>query len=178
MALGTTFVATGLPSVALAEGAEDSSSPKGRGGSQLSVFTPEQMLREEIRALRELTFKIIQWGVTVMVATLTALFYARRAFRDDLVALGRLEQGEQLPLSVYCIGTAFLICVALVFSFLTFIAQKRTAHFRSQLRTVGLSGITEPTMRPVARYVMTALYLMFPVLDMAARLALFELSIT
>jgi hypothetical protein len=40
----------------------------------------EAILREEIRVLRELWMRILQWGVTVMIAAGSVIFYASTPF--------------------------------------------------------------------------------------------------
>jgi hypothetical protein len=159
-----------------ATGAEEAKSGRGSSVVPATAFTPEQILREEIRSTRDLTFKMVQWGVTVLVASLTALFYGRRAFRDDFVALKRLNAGEQLPLKHYLIGTVLLLIIASVFSFLTHLAQRRTQKFRRQLDALSVSGIVEPSNKPFARWALMLLYLIFPLFDAAVRFILFELD--
>jgi hypothetical protein len=141
------------------------------------VYTPEQILREEIRSLRDLTFKMIQWGVAILTACLTILFYGRRAFRDDFIAAGILQQGQQLPLEYYWIGTAFLFMVAVIFSFVTYLAQSRTAFYRRQLPKIVTSGIKEPSPQPKARYGLMFLYFLYPLFDVVVRLWIFELGL-
>lgn len=158
---------------AVAQAVQDEESRK---SSKILVYTPEQILREEIRSVRDLTFKMIQWGVAVLTACLTILFYGRRAFRDDFVAAGVLKEGQQLALEYYWIGTAFLMMVAVIFSFLTYLAQSRTAFYRRQLPIISTSGIDEPSSHPKARYALVLLYFLFPLFDIGVRFWIFELG--
>jgi hypothetical protein len=143
---------------------------------QATIYTPEQILREEVRSIRDLTFRMIQWGVAVLTATLTILFYGRRAFRDDFVASHVLKEGQQLPLEYYLIGTVFLAMIAGIFSFLTYLAQSRTAFYRRQIPAISTSGIVDPNPQPRARLWLALLYFLFPAFDLLVRFYVFELA--
>lgn len=100
----------------------------------------EKLLREEIRSIRELWMRILQWGITVITGPST--IYARRSVKDDLVASAVLKIGEPLPLKVYLIGTAFLFLLAYIFYKLADTAANRYRVYVGQLVQFKTSGST------------------------------------
>jgi hypothetical protein len=59
--------------------------------------TDEEILREEIRALREIILKLYQWGVAFIATLQTAIFFIRREVLNGLIDSGRLPKGSLLP---------------------------------------------------------------------------------
>ena len=115
---------------------------EGVGSDSLNA---EKLLREEIRSIRELWMRILQWGISVITGASTIIFYARRSVKDDLVASAVLKIGEPLPLKVYLIGTAFLFLLAYIFYKLADTAANRYRVYVGQLVQFKTSGIVEPT---------------------------------
>jgi|SRR5450631_3358170 hypothetical protein len=138
---------------------------------------PEQILREEIRSIREMYFRMIQWGVTVLTAGLTIVFYGRRAFRDDFVDAGALKVGQQLPFKYYIVGTIFLAMIAFIFSVLTITAIKRLASYRRQLNQLSAPTIVEPPASRFTRWLFPVLFFLFPAFDLAVRIYFFEIGL-
>jgi len=62
----------------------------------------EKYLREEIRALRESTIRIMQWGVTLLVSLQTALFFVRQELLTRYLDVHHLtkDSGVRLPIAM------------------------------------------------------------------------------
>jgi hypothetical protein len=119
----------------------------------------EAILREEVRALRELWMRILQWGVTVMIAAGSIIFYARRAIKEDFVAAGKLNPGEPLPPKFYLIGTVFLILLAYVFSVLSGLASRRYRSYFDQLIRKATSGVDDIAASGHSRWIIPWIFL-------------------
>jgi hypothetical protein len=128
----------------------------------------EETLREEIRALRELHFKVMQWGVSLLATLETALFFVRREMRDSLIELHRLAPGDQLPSLVYYIGSVALVLVACIFIYFSLAISRRTKGYTEQLKPpVIQTGIVELPLRSKLWTVSIILftYLLIPLFD-------------
>lgn len=145
--------------------------PRGISKIQISK-TKEQILRDEIRALRETGLKLIQWGVTVQITLLTAFYYVRKDIHERLVELHKIPDNLLfLPWSRYLVGTFILFFIGLVFGVLTFMFTNRYKNYRSQLAENLQSGIKEKAFYESGRWLVILLYLAFPVLDILIRVA-------
>jgi hypothetical protein len=124
--------------------------------------------------------RILQWGVTVMIAAGSIIFYARRAIKDDLVSLNVLKAGEPIPLSVFSIGTAFLILLAIVFSVLSGLASRRYRSYFDQLVRVANrgSGINDVVATGFSRWILPYIFWLFPIFDLLLRTYYFEIRLT
>lgn len=129
----------------------------------------EEILREEVRILRELTFQVIRWGVAVMLTLHTAIFFARREIADDLVAAGKLTRGLLLPLDRFIVGTLALTAVAWVFGYMTDRVARRYLQYGSQLPAFNISGIRDEPTEPRNLRFIKYFYYAFPVLDLIVR---------
>lgn len=136
----------------------------------------EAILREEIRALRELWMRILQWGVTVLIAAGSVVFYARRAIKEDLTAVNKLNAGEPLPLKLYLIGTAFLILLAYVFSVLSGLVSRRYRSYFDQLIRKATSGVDDISASGHSRWIIPWMFWLFPLFDILLRVYYFEMG--
>ncbi|MHB8270305.1 hypothetical protein [Bradyrhizobium sp.] len=136
----------------------------------------EAILREEIRALRELWMRILQWGVTVMIAAGSIIFYARRAIKEDFTVAGKLKLGEPLPLTHHLIGTVFLILLAYVFSVLSGLASRRYRSYFDQLIRKSTSGVDDIIASGHSRWIIPWIFWLFPLFDILLRVYYFELG--
>jgi hypothetical protein len=103
----------------------------------------EQWLREEIRAGRILLLRTLQWGVAMLAAVESYLYYVRRDVVTHLTQQNALHGGS-LPLPRWIIGTCFLALLAWICSTLMSRIVSQHQSYRRQL--VGLlsySGIVE-----------------------------------
>jgi hypothetical protein len=127
--------------------------------------TKEEWLREEIRAVRALSFTVIQWGVTVLTAVGTSLYYLRRDIADHLKPPSDME-----AISYYrwCIGSGFLFFLASIFSRQTKYLNIKLVSYREQLIDMkpSYSGIFEkqPAKTWLSKLTHLLLYA-FPILD-------------
>jgi len=104
----------------------------------------EKWLRKEIRAVRALSFGLIKWGVTVLVAVESSLYYLRRDISEHLVKAGRIQAGELIPFVRWFLGTAFLLFLAFIFSSLVKYLTVKIVSYREQLISMPeCSGIKE-----------------------------------
>ena len=145
-------------------------------GSDATSPDIESILREEVRSIRELWMRMLQWGVTVMIAAGSVIFYARRAIKEDFVAAGTLKHGAPLPLNVYLIGTAFLILLALVFTVLSGLASRRYRSYFDQLVRHSTSGVDDIIATGHSRWIMPFIFWLFPVFDVLLRIYNFEIG--
>jgi hypothetical protein len=148
-----------------------------RKPARVSRASAEVLLREEIRGIRELWMRILQWGITVITGSSTIVFYARRSIKEDLVKAEHLPIGDPLPLKIYFIGTAFLALLAYIFYKLSDTAGQRYRVYVGQLPQMNASGIVEPT--PTGRSVwLSWIFFVFPAFDLLLRLYNFEFVLT
>jgi len=150
----------------------------------------EEMLREEIQSLRDVLFRLVQWGVSVLVALQTALYFVRRDVIKSLIdrelapnvtmkqAVETLVKAEKLaaeallPWWRYIAGTCFLLFVSLVFAGVTIYGTKQYRHARSELAKHVTSGITPPQTSNVPLMLIVLMFLFFPLFDVFVRLLL------
>ena len=135
--------------------------------------TDEEILREEIRALRELSIKLYQWGVAFIATLQTAIFFIRREVLTGLIESGRLPKGSLLPAWRYFFGTAVVFVIALFFTTISRALSERHSFYQEQLMRKITSGVEEPPPNRARakrlRFVVIALYFMFPLLDVVGR---------
>ena len=93
----------------------------------------EQWLREEIRATRTSAMNLIQWGVTLLAAIESSLYFARRDVAEHLLKVNALPENELLPWPRWFLGTLFLTIIAYIFSSLLRYTQKKHVAYRTQL---------------------------------------------
>ena len=133
----------------------------------------EEILREEIRALRELILKLYQWGVAFIATLQTAIFFIRREVLTGLIDSGRLAKGSQLPLWRYFFGTTVVFLIAIFFTTLSRAVGDRLRFYQEQLGRKITSGVEEPTPNPRRakrlRLMVISIYFLFPSLDLLGR---------
>src|SRR5882757_9082999 len=95
--------------------------------------TDEEILREEIRALRELILKLYQWGVAFIATLQTAIFFIRREVLTGLIESGRLPKGSPLPAWRYCFDTAIVFLIAIFFTMISRAVSERHRFYQAQL---------------------------------------------
>ena len=134
----------------------------------------EQWLRTEIQTVRALTFTLIQWGVTVLVAVQTSLYYLRRDIATHLIDGGTLHKGDIIPWPRWFAGTLFLVFLAVVFSGLVRYLTEKLISYRKQLIAMNpsYSGIIE-VQPPTTGWtsVTYMLFYVFPLIDQIFYLA-------
>jgi len=121
----------------------------------------EKYLREEIRALRESTIRIMQWGVTLLVSLQTALFFVRQELLTRYLDVHHLtkDSGVRLPIAMYLIGTVFLLMVAFIVQQTVRTIALRFVHYQKQLNEMDRqSGITELPPRMVMKWFVRCLF--------------------
>jgi hypothetical protein len=149
--------------------------PQPSAGSQLPIEMlkeKENILWEELRGLRDIALKMLQWGVTALASLETALFFLRKDVAEKMLATKQLQIGEYLPLGLYFRGTIFLLMVAMIFSFLLLLTGNRYKKIRAQLVAVNLYGIQHGEVNKSSRWVVCLVFIAFPVLDALIRLSL------
>ena len=152
--------------------------------------SPEELIREEIQSLRDLMLRLIQWGVSILVALQTALYFVRRDVIkslidreltstttmgqavDKLVQAGKLDAGALLPWRRYIAGTYFLLFVALIFAGITIYGSMQYRHYKQQLAQHVSSGITDVQVYKMPRWLILLVFLFFPLFDVLVRLLL------
>ena len=135
--------------------------------------TDEEILREEIRALRELILKLYQWGVAFIATLQTAIFFIRREVLSGLIESGRLPKGAVLPAWRYFFGTAIVFLIAIFFTTLSRAIGDRHRFYQEQLSRKITSGVEEPPPNRARatrmRWMVISIYFLFPSLDLLGR---------
>jgi hypothetical protein len=135
--------------------------------------TDEEILREEIRALREIILKLYQWGVAFIATLQTAIFFIRREVLNGLIESGRLPKGSLLPAWRYFFGTGVVFLIALFFTTLSRSASVRYQWYQAQLQEKITSGVKEPESNAgrisQLRLIILGIYFLFPSLDLIGR---------
>jgi hypothetical protein len=140
-----------------------------RGGSGPGASSKaEEFLRDEIRHTADVMLKLVQWGITVEIAVSTLIFYARREIRSDPF-LAHLPSGALLPWRVHIIGTAFLTMIAIMFTVLLFLVQRRRMYYRQKLYRLPNKLIDEIEPTKYGNWIYPLMFATFPAFDLAIR---------
>ena len=141
-----------------------------KGLSKEDAKEKEKILWEELRNIREIALKMLQWGVTVIATLQTAIFFFRKDLYERMMAVGKLANGEYIPWDRYLIGTFYLFVVASIFAYLLIMVGNRYRKIRSQLVQTNSFGIEHGDVKKSVRWVVVLLFYVFPLLDIAVRL--------
>lgn len=140
--------------------------------------TKDQILREEIRHVRDLILRLIQWGVTVLIAIMTATYYIRKDILYRLMETEKLPKNTVfLPWGIYGIGTIFLTIVAIIFSLITFVSINRFNNYKNQLLNMKNLDIIEKPSSTIAIIFIIFLYFLFPIIDICVRFYFTDVSL-
>lgn len=139
----------------------------------------EEMIMDELRSLRETSVQLSQWGVAVLVAMQTAIYFVRKDVWQTLLDKKLLGAGQPLPMQNYRLGTIGLLMVATIFSILTLLISRNAVHYRKQLLEDKTCLLTH---RPLTRHyvamgLICILYFLFPILDYILRIYKIEVGI-
>jgi hypothetical protein len=137
------------------------------------ISSKEELLWKEVQSLRELMLRLAQWGITVMAALHTAIYYVRRDIVERMVDAEQLKPGANLPLDRYVIGFLALVVVAFIFSSMSIAVSRQWRHMRQQLIDVAAAGsgidvYTHP--RVPMRWGLVIIYFIFPLMDLLVRI--------
>lgn len=134
----------------------------------------EEIVREEIRALREILLKLLQWAVTLLASLQAAFFFLRREYLAYQVDNGLLPKGSFLPLKSYLAGTGFLFSLAVICTLIISYVGSQYRSYQRLLREHRISSINDPTISPklrgVMRVIVYGILFFFPVIDLVYRL--------
>src|SRR4051794_32041848 len=103
----------------------------------------EEILREEIRALRDVGLRVCEWGITLLASIETALWFVRQEVRTWMISEQILGKTSPLPWGIYLIGTSFLFLVSFIFIMLMMSVSVTSRGYRKQLAKRIESGIQE-----------------------------------
>jgi hypothetical protein len=131
----------------------------------------EKILWEEVRGIREITLKLLQWSVTALASLETALFFLRKDIYERMIAAKQLGAGEYVPWDKHLRGTMFLLVVALIFSAMIFLAVGRQRKMRAQLVELNLYQIDYGQPRWWGRPLMLLVPLAFPIMDVVLHIS-------
>jgi Trk-type K+ transport system membrane component len=130
----------------------------------------EMLLWDEIRDLRGVALKMLQWGVTVLAALQTALFFLRKDLYERMIENQELQKGQMLPWSKYIFGTFFLTFVALLFYYLLSIVATYYRKVREELVENNYFNVEHGSVGKPARFALAFVFLAFPILDICIRI--------
>jgi hypothetical protein len=129
--------------------------------------TKEKWLREEIRATRSSFTGLLQWGVTILAALETNLYYVRRDVAKHLQEAQLVSPDQMFPFFKWVVGTFFIFSIAVIFSILIYYVIRRHIGYRSQLLAMdSYSGIVEPKTGGKINFIPFGLLFFFPVFDL------------
>ena|ERR1700733_1783370 len=133
----------------------------------------EEILREELRALRDIILKLYQWGVTFLASLQAALYFIRKDALNGDIQAGILPANTRvLPACRFLRGTFFLLLVAVLFTVLCAYVSRRIKSYRQQMESIRESKIQDPpSSRPLA-FLLKAMFFVFPALDLVYRFLL------
>jgi hypothetical protein len=130
----------------------------------------EDMIRAELRSLRDLQFRTLEWGITVMVSLSTAIWHFRAQTLTSLIQTGQLPAHASLPWDRYLVGTSSLLSVALIFTVIGRSIRLTAQHYRSQLAEGCDSGIRDLRLRRAPLNLFTLVAFFFPLADVLSRI--------
>jgi hypothetical protein len=130
---------------------------------------------------------MVQWGVSVLVALQTGLFFVRKEIVsnlidrevtpgaakkvavESLVHSGKLADGGVLSWKTYLVGTTFLLAVACIFMALTLYVSTRQRFYRAELKRCEEALARSPEPYTPIRWILMAMFFFFPLFDLVAR---------
>jgi hypothetical protein len=148
---------------------QESQTPVRHSLTDQELKEKEMLLWQELRDLRNLTLRLLQWSVTVMAALQTTIFFFRKDLYGRLLAAGTVGPGQSIPLSRYLLGTIYLTIVASVFAAIMLMAGNRYRKIRTQLVNINIYQIEYGDVRRSARPIMLLILYAFPLLDLFIR---------
>jgi hypothetical protein len=99
----------------------------------MNAENAERNLWDQIRSLTQISIRLAQWGITALLALLTALFFIRNEMRTSLVDLPR---DHPLPWWRFIPGDLILWMVAILFFRMSAWIRKRLFYYIEALRNL------------------------------------------
>jgi len=127
----------------------------------------EKWLRKELRANRKLMLGVFRFGLGVLVAFSTALYYVRRDVANNLAAHNALPANGTVPPMRYFIGTTVLFVIACIICAMNRYLIQRQVGYRKQLIDMhpSYSGIVETSTGGRINRYHYWLFFAFPLID-------------
>jgi hypothetical protein len=134
-------------------------------------MTPEEIVRDELKSLRDLSLRLAQWGVTVLAALQMVLYYVRNDVYARLLEAKAIQPGDLLPAGYYFTGTIFLVIVATIFTLFLYLLTNSYRYYRGLLGNEVSTTVAVPASRlsKVTRYLILLLFYVFPLIDILIR---------
>jgi hypothetical protein len=129
----------------------------------------EEILRDEIRSLRDIGLRLCEWGITLLATVETALWFVRQEVRASLIDSGKLAKGAPLPWPIYGLGTFFILLISFMFITLMMNVSKTSRGYRKQLVKRIESGIQELPVPKTSRRAIICMFLLIPIVDLCFR---------
>jgi len=143
--------------------------PPKRPTANIQRKSTEEILREEIRALRDVGLRLCEWGITLLATLETALWFVRQEVRTTMIASGMLDKASPLPWGLYLLGTLFLFLVSGIFIVFMMGVSVTARGYRRQLVERIESGIKELPLHKTSRRGLIFMFLIIPVVDLCFR---------
>jgi hypothetical protein len=125
--------------------------------------TKEELIHEEMQSLRAVGFKLVQWGIAVLVLIELTLAFIRRIGFDSMAAKQPLGV-PLLPFERHLLGTILILAVAAIFAILTTIVSRRFRFYSNLIRNDNESIVPVPV--DADGRLLIAMFAVFPVLDL------------
>ena len=143
-----------------------------------AVLPKETILREEIRDLRKVLLKTMQWGVTLLASLETVIFFIRQSALKHYILLHKIPEGASLPFSMHIIGTIFLLIVAYICQQTTsLIARRYIVYMKQLMKLPERLDIEEPALDISMKWKSRVLFYVFPAFDILLYLYISEIKI-
>ena len=129
----------------------------------------EGWLREEIKNHRGHLFSLVQWGITLLAALESSLYFVRRDLAQALMRNQFTVPAEAFSVGRWGFGTLLLLLVCMLFSFLYLNLLNRYYDYRDQLNAASgeYSGISDGVVKRKLKWLPLVFFWAFPLIDLA-----------
>ena len=132
----------------------------------------EELLREEIRAAKDLALRLVQWGMGLLASMETAMWFVRNEQRQAMIAAKKLAADEPLPLIIYGSDSVLLVIVALTFVYFYRGIAKRIKKYGEELKRTNQSGIQDLEVPKPSRLLVALMLMAIPIYDVGKRIVI------
>ena len=131
--------------------------------------TREGWLREEVKTHRTLLFSLIQWGMALLAAIESALYFIRRDVAQAMMNSQFAVPARVLSKRQWLYGTSVLLVVNVLFTVLMLNLLTRYVCYRKQLIVAAkqYSKIDDSPIRQKLMWIPIIFFWAFPIIDFA-----------
>jgi hypothetical protein len=139
----------------------------GKNIETADLKTREQWLRDEVKNHRALLLSLIQWGMALLLAVESALYFIRQEVAQGLTGEQFIVPAKVLSWGQWFYGTSLQITIALLFSALTLNLLKRYYKYRIQLLAIArvYSKIDDSSVKKGYQWIPLLFFWAIPTID-------------